>query len=198
MTNLPVGGYYDSMPKGRAFWAGWIAAAVLLLVAVAAGVYAANAHNQLEDVQLRLVDAVLKLQLSEERVANATASSDAMRENLALIAAPDVTETVLKGAGPAPNAAGRVFSSPGRGLLVAATGLPPIEQNQTYQLWLLTRGAPVNVGTLRPDQQGNVTAAFDAVSEAQQATGFALSLEPDAAAAKPTGPICLVSAEQKR
>jgi hypothetical protein len=188
----------QSMPKGRAFWAGWISAAVLLLVAAGAGVYAANAHNQLEDVQLRLVDAVLKLQLSEERVANATAGSDAMRENLVLMAAPDVTETVLKGAGPAPNAAGRVFSSPTRGLLVAATGLPAIEPNQTYQLWFLTRGAPVSAGLIRPDQQGNATAAFDAVSEAQQATGLALSLEPDGGATKPTGPICLVSAEQKR
>jgi hypothetical protein len=185
------------MPKGRAFWAGWITAAVLLLVAAGAGVYAANAHNQLEDVKLRLVDAVLKLQLAEERVTNATAASDAMRENLALIAAPDAVETVLKGAGPAPDAMARVFSSPSRGLLIAATNLPAIPDDQTYQLWLMTRGAPVSAGLVRPDQQGNVTAAFDPVANAPQPTGLAISLEQAGGAEKPSGPICLVSAGQK-
>jgi hypothetical protein len=187
-----------TMPRGRAFWAGWITAAVLLLIAAGAGVYAANAHNRLEDVQLRLVDAVLKLQLAEERVQNTTAASNAMRENLALIAASDAAETVLAGAGPAPNAAGRLFASPTRGLLFAATGLPPLPEDQTYQLWLLTRGAPVSVGVVRPDEQGNVTAAFDPIAEAQQATGVSLSIERQGGVEKPSGPICLVTAQPRR
>jgi hypothetical protein len=184
-------------PKGRAFWAGWICAAVLLLVAAGASVYVANAHNQIKDVELRLVDAVMKLQLSEQRVTDAAAASDAMRENLALIAAPDAVETVLKGAGPAPEAMARVFSSPSRGLLVAATNLPPIAEDQSYQLWLMTRGAPVSVGLVRPDPQGNATAAFDPVADAPEPTGLAISLEKAGGADKPSGPICLVSAGQK-
>ncbi len=182
-------------PKVRASRAGWIAAAVLLLIAAAAGVYAANLRNQLEDVQLRLVDAVLKLQLSEERVNNMKAASDAMQQNLSIIAARDTVEIVLTGAGAAPNASGRVFTSASRGLLFAATGLPLVQDDQAYQLWFMTRGAPVNAGLVRPDEQGNVTAAFDPIAEGASATGFTVSLEPRSGVEKPAGPIVLVSAK---
>lgn len=187
----------EATARGRTSRAGWIAAAVLLVIAAGAGVYAANLRNQLEDVQLRLVDAVLKLQLSEERVTNMKAASDAMQQNLAIIAAADTVEMVLKGAGAAPNANGRVFTSQTHGLLFSATGLPLLQDEQSYQLWFLTRGAPVSAGLVRPDQQGNVTAAFDPVKDAPTATGFSVSLEGRDGADKPTGPIVL-SAEQKR
>ena len=180
-------------PRGPAFWAGWLTAAALLLIAAGAGVYAANLRNQLTDVELRLVDAVMKLQLSEERVANASAESNAIRANLALLTAPDTVEMSLRGAAPAPNAAGRAFISRSRGLLFAASKLPPLPQDRTYQLWFLTRGAPVSAGIVRPDPQGNVTAAFDPPDNAPAATGFAVSIEPEGGVPAPTGAIYLAT-----
>jgi hypothetical protein len=165
----------------------------MLVLAAAAAVYAANLKNQLQDVELRLVDAVMKLQLSEERVTDATARADAIRENLALLTSPDVRELRLAGAGPAPNASGRVFISPSRGLLFAASNLPPLPDGRTYQLWFLTRGAPVSAGIVRPDQQGNVTAAFDPLADQPETTGFSVSLEPEGGVAAPTGPIYLTT-----
>ena len=182
----------DSTPRHPAFWIGWISAAVLLVIAALAGVYAANLRLQLEDVELRLVDAVTKLQVSEERLVGAATESNAIRANLALLTAPDVIDLKLAGKGQAAQATGRVFSSRTHGLLFAATNLPPLPDDRTYQLWFLTRGAPVSAGVVRPDPQGNATAAFDAVTDAPASpAGFTVSVEPDGGVPAPTGAVVL-------
>lgn len=181
-------------PRTKAFWAGWITAAAALVVAAVSGIYASNLKLQLEDVELRLVDAVMKLQASEQQVASASAEVSAVRTNLALLTAPDVIDLKLAGNAPAADATARAFISRTRGLLFAASSLPPLPPDRTYQLWYLTRGAPVSAGLVRPDEQGNVTAAFDVPADAPQApTGFAVSLEPDGGVPSPTGPILLAS-----
>lgn len=180
-------------PHSRAFWAGWISAAAMLIVAAGAGIYAANLKLQLNDVELRLVDAVMKLQASEMQVANASAEVTAVRTNLALLSAPDVQDLKLSGKAPAAEATGRAFVSRTRGLLFAASNLPQLPGDRTYQLWFLTRGAPVSAGIVKPDPQGNVTAAFDALPDAPVPTGFAVSVEPDGGVPAPTGAIYLVT-----
>ena len=178
---------------GRAFWAGWLTAAAMALVAAGAGVYAANLKRQLDDVQLRLVDAVVKLQASEERVAAASAQVTAVRASLALVTAPDMLDLRLAGQRPSPQASGRAFHSRSRGLLFAANDLPPLPPDRVYQVWLLTRGAPVSAGLFRPDEQGNVTAAFNPIPNAPVPVGFAVSLEPDGGVPAPTGAIYLAT-----
>ena len=180
-------------PHSRAFWVGWISAAAMLLVASGTGIYAANLRLQLEDVELRLVDAVMKLQASELRVASASAEVTAVRTNLALLSAPDVQDLKLSGKAPAADATGRAFISRTRGLLFAASNLPQLPGDRTYQLWFLTRGAPVSAGIVKPDPQGNITAAFDALPDAPVPTGFAVSVEPDGGVPAPTGAIYLVT-----
>src|SRR5205085_2767212 len=68
LTNSPTAMSETLTPRSRAFWAGWISAGLFLLVAAGAGVYAANLRNQYDDVTLRLVDAVTKLQLSQQQL----------------------------------------------------------------------------------------------------------------------------------
>ena len=183
----------ERVPHSRAFWAGWLSAAAMLLVASGAGIYAANLKLQLDDVELRLVDAVMKLQASEMQVANASAEVTAVRTNLALLSAPDVQDLKLSGKAPAADATGRAFVSRTRGLLFAASNLPQLPGDRTYQLWFLTRGAPVSAGIVKPDPQGNITAAFDALPDAPVPTGFAVSVEPEGGVPAPTGAIYLVT-----
>ena len=183
----------ERAPRTGGFWAGWIAAAAMLVVASGAGIYAANLRLQLEDVELRLVDAVMKLQASEQQAAGAAAEVRAVRTNLALLSAPDVQELKLSGKAPAADANGRAFISRTRGLLFAASNLPQLPGDRTYQLWFLTRGAPVSAGIVRPDPQGNVTAAFDPLPNAPVPTGFAVSVEPEGGVPAPTGAIYLVT-----
>ena len=180
-------------PHSTAFWAGWISAAAMLVVAAGAGIYASNLKLQLDDVELRLVDAVMKLQASEMQVARASAEVTAVRTNLALLSAPDVQDLKLSGKAPAADATGRAFISRTRGLLFAASNLPQLPGDRTYQLWFLTRGAPVSAGIVKPDPQGNVTAAFDALPNAPVPTGFAVSVEPEGGVPAPTGAIYLVT-----
>jgi hypothetical protein len=172
---------------------GWIVAAVLLIAAAAAGVYAANLRLQLQDVELRLVDAVNKLEESEQRLVGAATQLSSMRTNLALLSAPDTIELTLVGKA-TPGASGRVFLSKAHGLLIAVTGLTPLAEERSYQIWMLGKSAPVNAGMLQPDAQGNATAAFDLPSDATlPPSGLQLTDEPPEGATRPTGAIALAT-----
>jgi hypothetical protein len=184
----------DNDFRSRVLWTGWIAAGVLLLVAAVAGVYAANLRNQFEDVQLRLVDAVTKLEVSESARAEAASELGAMQTNLALLGAPDTQVFKLAGKGTAAEASGRAFFSKTKGLLFSALKLPPLSDGSIYQLWFVTRSGPASAGLARPSADGSVTAAYDPTTDAPDATGFAASVEPEDGSAKPTSAFVLTSA----
>lgn len=181
----------DTTSRPLGFWAGWISAAVFLVIAAVAGVYAATARNQVEDVELRLIDAVTKLQMSEMNVKDAVERADAIQANLSLITLPEVAEFALRGSSAVPGARGRVFSSRARGILFSATGLPVLPPNQTYQLWLKTPAAPVNVGVVNASPDGGVTAGFNPVDGTPEASGFMLTIEPRGGVDAPSGPVTL-------
>jgi anti-sigma-K factor RskA len=181
-------------PKARpALWVGWMSAAAGILVAAGVGMYAAQLATRLDDTQRRLADAVTRLQEAEERLQAATRETTTVRASLALLTAPDLADLRLAGQAPAPNARARAFLSRSRGLLFAATNLPAIPNDRTYQVWFLTPGAPVSAGLLRPDAQGNATVAFDVAASVPNPTGIAVSLEPDGGVPAPTGAIYLVT-----
>jgi anti-sigma-K factor RskA len=174
-------------------WVGWLAAAASVALAVGVSVYAMSLRTRLRDVEVRLADAVVRLQDSQQQLQVAVRETGSVRANLALLTAPDVVELRLAGQAPAPNARARAFLSRSRGLLFAATNLPAISNDRTYQLWYLTPGAPVSAGLLRPDSEGNATIAFEVNASTSLATGLALSLEPQGGVPAPTGAIYLVS-----
>ena len=119
--------------SSRSPLAGWLAAGVFLLVAVAAGVYGAYQRNLLADVELRLIDAVTKLQVSEERATAVQNESNSIRTNLSMLASPDTVEVRLTGKGTTPDATGRVFVSRLKGILFSATKLKPLGENDEYR-----------------------------------------------------------------
>ncbi|MFN7984679.1 MAG: anti-sigma factor [Vicinamibacterales bacterium] len=121
----------------------------------------------------------------------AATQASAVRANLALLSAPDAQDFTLTGKGPSADALGRVFMGKSHGLLFSASKLPQIAEAQTYQLWLLTKAAPVSAGVVRPDADGNITAAFDMPADAAAPAGFALSIGPDGGSTAPTGALYL-------
>ena len=151
------------------------------------------ATARLDDVQVRLAEAEHALQTSEQRLQAAARETTSVRASLALLTAPDLSELRLVGQAPAPNARARAFLSRSRGLLFAATDLPLLPSDRTYQLWFLTPGVPVSAGLLRPDAQGNATVAFEMASSVPNPTGLALSLEPEGGVPAPTGAIYLAT-----
>jgi hypothetical protein len=183
----------DETSRAGASKAGWIAAGVLVLIAAGAAVYASNLRNQLEDVELRLVDAVVKMQTAQQLQQNASAELRAIRENIGLVTAADVVELTLTGRPPAPEAVGRAYVSRSRGLLFAGARLPVPPEDAVLQLWYLTSGAPVSAGVVRPDEQGSVLAGFDVPADLPTLTGFAVTVEPEPGAAKPSGDYLLTT-----
>lgn len=183
----------ESNPRPRSFWAGWIAAGVFFLAASVAGVFAAYQKNQLDDVELRLIDAVNKLQMAAEQNGAVVAESDAIRTNLAVLSDPDTVLMTLAGKEATPDASARVFLSRTKGVLFAASKLKPLGGDEEYQLWLQTKGGPVSVGTVRANEQGNVTAAFDAVAETAQHTGFLVTIEAEGGAKTPGSRVAMVT-----
>lgn len=171
---------------------GWLAAAASLVVAIGFGMRAADLRGRLDDAELRLRDAVARLNDSEQRLQVSQRETTSVRRTLALLTAADAVELRLAGQAPARQASGRAFLSRSRGVLFAATSLPQIPADRTYQVWYLTRGAPVSAGLIKPDPTGGATATFDAATIPALA-GMAVSLEPDGGVPAPTGAIYLAT-----
>lgn len=183
----------DETPRAGASKAGWIAAGVCFLLGAAAAVYAANLRVQVEDLELRLVDAVVKMQAAQQMQQAATEQLDDMRANIGLVTAADVVELTLSGRPPAPEAVARAYVSRSRGLLFTGSRLPLPPDDAVLQLWYLTNDGPVSAGTVRPDQAGGVLAAFDVPADLPTLTGFAITSEHAPGGSKPTGTYLLTT-----
>jgi anti-sigma-K factor RskA len=179
-------------PRRTATFAGWLAAAASLAVAVGYGLHAADLEARLHDTELRLTAAITRANDSEQRLQASQREATSVRQTLALLTASDGVELRFAGQAPAPQSSARAFLSRSRGVLFAATNLPQIPADRTYQLWYLTRGAPVSAGLFKPDTQGTAMATFDAPTIPVLA-GMAVSLEPDGGVPAPTGAIYLAT-----
>lgn len=83
-------------------------------------------------------------------------------------------------------------ASADQGVLVAQ-GMPDVESDETYELWLIHDGTPVNAGLFRPGEGGAAIAEVDGTS-VRGAELVAVTVEPAGGSVKPTGPV-LASAE---
>jgi anti-sigma-K factor RskA len=165
-------------------------------MAVALGGYSLSLRERIAGLERQLRAAVARLDLSEQQLAEATQAANRAQVRLAVLTAPDLRQVELAGQPVAPRAAGRGFWSRTNGLVFAANQLPPLPAGRIYQVWFLTKGAPVSAGLVRPDADGSATAAFDTPGDLTVPTGFAVSLEPDGGVPAPTGAIYLAGLTQ--
>lgn len=179
--------------RSAGFVAGWVAAAATLLLAAAAGVHATRLQDRLDIAERRLADANARLTDAQAALTAARADATGVRASLALLTSPDSLDLQLSGQAPARDARGRAVISQSRGLIFAASNLPPLPPARTYQLWYLTAGAPVSAGLVQPDATGSVLAAFPGPAPIASPQGFAVSLEPEGGVPAPTGAIYLVT-----
>lgn len=175
---------------------GWLAAAAMLAAAVALGAYASALRGRLGDMERQLDSALARLAQNEQQLAAATRASAGMQLRIAVLTAPDLRQVDLRGQAPAPRATGRAFWSRTRGLVFAASELPPLPVGRTYQLWYLTTAAPVSAGLVAPDDSGRVAAAFEGSTNTPTPVGLAVSIEPEGGVLAPTGAIYLAGTTQ--
>lgn len=143
-------------------------AACLAVVAVALAGVTVNLSRQLNDVPVAVDDQAM----------------------VAVLGSGDLQTVELDMGTSAP---GRFLYSPSQdqGVLVAH-GMPQVNSDEAYELWLIHDGTPVNAGVFRPDAAGSAVAAVEGIVRGAELV--ALTVEPAAGSEKPTGPV-VASAE---
>lgn len=172
----------------------WLAAAASIVMAIGLGGYAATLRGQVRALEQQLNSALLQLQSNDRQMAQARlVVADAQRQ-LSVLAAPDVAHVDLKGQATAPQASARALWSRSRGLLFAASNLPPAPPGQTYQLWVISgRLAPISAGwVFNTDAAGSVTTMFSTPATMPAPTAVAVTVSPAGGVPAPIGPMYLV------
>lgn len=78
----------------------------------------------------------------------------------------------------------RVVAAPSRGeAAFLASGMEPVPEDRTYQLWLLDDGEATGAGLFRPGEDGQVVALL---TGAQAADAVAVTVEPASGSPQPT------------
>jgi anti-sigma-K factor RskA len=201
----------DSVTKAEQMQRGW-----RWLLAVAAGVIALALFiglSVMSRVNARLNDAATRVAAAEKQaqaasvaatkeIASTRAEADkqiaeaqatALRAQVVsnVLAAPDLVRFSLG----SPDATGRAYAqvlfSRSRGIVVSTSRLAAAPTGSTYQVWLLTGGAPIAAGTISPDAAGRATLSLDTLPDLPPVTGIIATLEPGAGSAAPSGPVVL-------
>jgi anti-sigma-K factor RskA len=100
----------------------------------------------------------------------------------------------LKGTEAQPGAQGQLIADPNdQSAVLLITGLPPLEPGRTYQVWLIDGGAPVSVGLLTVDENGQGVFVVDSNQTIGSYNSLGISIEPEGGSQEPTGEIVVLS-----
>ncbi len=115
------------------------------------------------------------------------------REMLELLKSPDAVRVTLTMGNEKPKPQAKTIYSPKMGRLIfIANNLPPTPEHMAYELWLVPmKGAPMPCGTFWPDSKGNVAMTHSGMPEGMDAKMFAVTLEKEEGAEKPTMPMVM-------
>ena len=161
------------------------------LAAVALGLYAWTLQTRLRETDAALESARAQLAALQTQVVELRRgmTDDAWR-TAEVLGAPDVVRVELAGQPAAPQATGRAFYSPSRGLVFTAANLPPLPAGRVYQLWVVTGTVKVSVGVMSPDSAGRLRDVSQITAGRPDA--IALSIESEGGVPQPTGAMYLV------
>ena len=164
----------------------WIVAAASLALVVASAFYSMMARQQASD-------ALAGKSAADARVNTLQTQLSSLEERMSVINAPDVVRINLAGQPDAPGATAHVFMSPKRGMVLVADNLPQLAAGKIYQLWVVTKHAPVSIGTFAVAADGSVIGTMPISAEASvNPVAVAVTIEPAGGVPAPTGPKVLV------
>lgn len=111
---------------------------------------------------------------------------------VALLRDPATQVVSLSGLEPAPGAKARMLWHATAGGLLVAQGLPPAPEGKAYELWAIAgAGAPTPAGVFTVDAKGVGSLRVAPIRAAGAVDTFAVTLEPSAGVAAPTGAMYL-------
>jgi hypothetical protein len=198
-------------PPPRSDWKGYAAVAVLALALGVSIVFTMSFYRRADTAAARASEAQ---QHAEQIAVAADQRIEAARQDAAskiaeardtaskaqvtgdVLAAPDLVRFNLTGGDPAARFSAQLLWSRSRGMVFSASRLPAPPAGTTYQIWLLTSGAPISAGTFVPDASGRATAATDTPPTVPRpVTGVRVTLEPEPGRPAPSGAIVLARAQ---
>jgi anti-sigma-K factor RskA len=174
----------------RASWVPWAvaSAAAAVVVAMLTGGLVASRYEAQLGVMARETAAVReRLQRSEAELREQVVL---YRSAIELLRDPATRVVDLQGAGPNPEANGRMIWNDQAGGHLFVANLPAAPSGMAYELWTLGGPAPTPAGLFKVDASGR---AMHRVQPVAGGTKFAVTLEPEAGVPAPTGPIVLAS-----
>lgn len=177
--------------SAREAWPAWLLAAACALLALGLGAYAVQLRGRVAVLQARLTQTSARLANADAELRNSRARLVRAQAETSILSAPDLARVDLAGQKGAPGAVARAFWSRAQGLVFTASRLPDLPEGRTFQLWVLTSGAPVSAGVFRPDESGGASVVFDTPVSLPPPTGMAVSVEPEGGVPAPTGDIIL-------
>lgn len=171
----------------------WLVALLLVAVAGGGGSYVAALHRGIADLRADAQSANTRADILELEATVAGLEAARRDEVIAIAIDPTVRSLTLAGQPLAPVGAGRALWTESGLMAFLATGLPPLPEGNTYQLWFVTRGAPpIGAALLLPEPGGSVTATLQ-VPEGVTPEAMAVSIEPAGGVSQPTGDVYLLS-----
>ncbi len=108
-----------------------------------------------------------------------------------LLRDPATRVVVLRGAGPSPEAHGRVVWHEAAGGHMVVAKLPPPPEGKTYEAWTIAGSRPSPAGVFDVDASGHAVHRLPPTGGPVDV--FAITLEPSGGTQAPTGPIVLAS-----
>jgi len=176
------------LPKRAPRWnGGWLSAAALLVAALGLVGYSTMLRREVGALKQQLDETIARLDESELRLDAAARAVSGAQLRMAVLMAPDLARIDLAGQTAAPRAAGRAFWSRTRGLVLAASALPPLPAGRTYQVWVVTANRPISAGIVRPDDNGAITTFFATPPDIPAPVAMAVTIEPEGGVPSPTG-----------
>jgi hypothetical protein len=171
----------------------WMVAAASVALVAAASFYALMERQRVADALAGKSAADERVSALQTQVNTLQSEMNAQAQRLNVMNAPDVIRINLAGQPDAPAASAHVFMSAKRGMVLVADKLPALAAGKIYQLWIVTKKAPVSIGTFEVAADGSVTGAMPITAEASlDPVAVAVTIEPAGGVPAPTAPKVLV------
>jgi len=202
------GGNREVAVHGQAVGRIWRVAIVFLAIGVVgAGIVVSRLQSQVDAATARVSQAEQQAQAAtrtatqqiaeaREEAAHqiAEARDAAVRAQTIsdVLAAPDLVRYNLVGGDETASFSAQALFSRSRGLVFSGSRLPAPPPESTYQIWLLSSGNPVSVGTFVPDASGRFSMSTITPPRVQSpVAGVSVTLERTGGRERPTGRIVL-------
>ena len=171
-----------------------VAAVIFLITAASVGWYASKYVNMVQSLRVDLSETKAQIVLLERQNTQVLQQFGELSHlHAAILAAPDLRTIILKAQPNADNAIGRVYWSNTEGILLSVSRLPPISEQNVYQLWLVIPPNPISAGIFTEAlPEGYIFSRVDVPNNTTFPTAIALTLEPAGGVETPSGNVLLL------